>query len=322
MLVGSSFLACLVIFSFLIIGLVSIYFSQKITSQNHKINTMFDVITNLTEEVQTQSLYVKSIISKQINLNNNDKNIIIDDNLNSGFKTNNLVKVSDDEEDEDDEDDKDEDEDEVDENDEYDEDDDEDEDDNEYDEDGYYEDVEDEDEFENEKGNVNEDEYHVNNYKKHKEQYREDDKLSKNKIDDNEKENIKYNDKNDIFCVDEKNIMICEKNNQNNETLDSVILEKDDYNKNYEVFNNNDEIQNDTTINDVFMNNTTDNYINLKSINLNSLENKLENTNYIDYDTNEYKKMNISKLRELVQTKGLVEDASKLKKNELLKLLE
>ena len=35
----------------------------------------------------------------------------------------------------------------------------------------------------------------------------------------------------------------------------------------------------------------------------------------------EYKKMSLNKLRELVVNKGLVVDSSKLKKNELLKLL-
>lgn len=50
-----------------------------------------------------------------------------------------------------------------------------------------------------------------------------------------------------------------------------------------------------------------------KTINISTLE---EDTNNVDY-----KKMNITKLKCIVQEKGLVKDSSKLKKNELLKLL-
>jgi hypothetical protein len=38
-------------------------------------------------------------------------------------------------------------------------------------------------------------------------------------------------------------------------------------------------------------------------------------------EKDDYKKMSLNKLRDLVCEKGLVKDASKLKKNELLKLL-
>lgn len=51
----------------------------------------------------------------------------------------------------------------------------------------------------------------------------------------------------------------------------------------------------------------------LKTININ-LEEHIENV--------DYKKMALPKLRSIVEEKGLVKDASKLKKNELLKLLE
>jgi len=55
--------------------------------------------------------------------------------------------------------------------------------------------------------------------------------------------------------------------------------------------------------------------LNLKSINISSLE-EVKNSDIIDY-----KKLTLSKLRSTVVEKGLVEDSSKLKKNELLKLL-
>lgn len=55
--------------------------------------------------------------------------------------------------------------------------------------------------------------------------------------------------------------------------------------------------------------------LNLKSINISNLE-EVKNSNSIDY-----KKFTLNKLRSTVVEKGLVDDSSKLKKNELLKLL-
>ena len=52
-----------------------------------------------------------------------------------------------------------------------------------------------------------------------------------------------------------------------------------------------------------------------KSINISNLE-EVKTSNNIDY-----KKFTLSKLRSTVVEKGLVQDSSKLKKNELLKLL-
>ena len=55
--------------------------------------------------------------------------------------------------------------------------------------------------------------------------------------------------------------------------------------------------------------------LNLKSIDISSLE-EIKNSDIIDY-----KKFTLSKLRSVVVEKELVSDSSKLKKNELLKLL-
>ena len=53
----------------------------------------------------------------------------------------------------------------------------------------------------------------------------------------------------------------------------------------------------------------------------------LKNVNITDFEDVEdlqssYKKMSINKLREIIVSKGTVSDASKLKKNEILKMLE
>lgn len=81
---------------------------------------------------------------------------------------------------------------------------------------------------------------------------------------------------------------------------DSLSLSSDSVSIN-EVENNNDEI-------DVSK-------LNLKSINISSLEEVKNHTNI------DYKKMTLNKLRSIVVEKELVADSSKLKKNELLKLL-
>ena len=73
--------------------------------------------------------------------------------------------------------------------------------------------------------------------------------------------------------------------------------------------NNENETNNEHTMNDI-SNNVSD----LKSIHAN-----LEETNT---DHSDYKKLSLPKLRSIVTEKGLAQDASKLKKNELIKLLE
>ena len=57
---------------------------------------------------------------------------------------------------------------------------------------------------------------------------------------------------------------------------------------------------------------------NIKSMDLKSINITLEETKHESLD---YKKMGLPKLRSVVTEKGLISDASKLKKNELLKLL-
>ena len=73
--------------------------------------------------------------------------------------------------------------------------------------------------------------------------------------------------------------------------------------------NNENETNNDQTFNDI-----SNNVFDLKSIHAN-----LEETNI---DHSDYKKLSLPKLRSIVTEKGLAQDASKLKKNELIKLLE
>ena len=54
----------------------------------------------------------------------------------------------------------------------------------------------------------------------------------------------------------------------------------------------------------------------------NDMETKQIHISAEDFGNIDYKKMSLNKLREIVVEKGLVQESSKLKKNELLKLLE
>ena len=56
--------------------------------------------------------------------------------------------------------------------------------------------------------------------------------------------------------------------------------------------------------------------------NLTSIEESNQDINIVKKETNDYKKMSITKLKALVSEKGLSENISKLKKNELIQLLE
>ena len=61
-----------------------------------------------------------------------------------------------------------------------------------------------------------------------------------------------------------------------------------------------------------------------EQINEESDELFLKNINISDLGENaklDYKKMSLNKLREVVVSKGVISDASKLKKNEILKIL-
>ena len=89
-------------------------------------------------------------------------------------------------------------------------------------------------------------------------------------------------------------------------SIDSVSVSSNDEDNVNENKNDNDDNDNDEI---------NISKLNLKSINISSLE-EIKN-----YDNIDYKKLTLSKLRSTVVEKGLVVDSSKLKKNDLLKLL-
>ena len=74
---------------------------------------------------------------------------------------------------------------------------------------------------------------------------------------------------------------------------------------------------NSTNTNDLNLSNLEDLDVSLKSI---AIDMDISNIS-INKEKDDYKKMSLNKLRDLVCEKGLAKDASKLKKNDLLKLL-
>lgn len=78
-----------------------------------------------------------------------------------------------------------------------------------------------------------------------------------------------------------------------------------------------EDTNNSTNTNDLNLSNLEDLDVSLKSI---AIDMDISNIS-INKEKDDYKKMSLNKLRDLVCEKGLVKDASKLKKNELLKLL-
>jgi hypothetical protein len=141
---GSTFITTIILLLFIFIIIFSIYITHKMNYHNHKIESMMDLMTSFTKELQDHSFIINNLVSKKIiqNIQPNDFiSLEKQDSINS--KINNIIEVSDDENDNDDDDDdndddddyNDDDDDDEDDDDDHDEDDDEDEDDDDYEED-------------------------------------------------------------------------------------------------------------------------------------------------------------------------------------------
>ena len=274
----------------LIVGLLIIYFENKSREQNHKISSMLSLVSSLAEELNMVKFHLNRMNMVGAGMSNLSVPVTTNIPINSS-ETNNLgerlIEVSDDDDDEDDDDDDDEDEDE----------DDDDDDDNDED-DGDDNDEDDDDE--------------------------DDDEIS---ITELPLDDIKILNINDLKVI----------NNSDEEDDDDEDDDEDDDGED-ETMNGLDD--DDLTMNDIddideetneLINRTTtfdieeleiakseiktQDYDNNKEITLLNLE-KSKNIEVIDY-----KKLSLNKLRSVVLEKGLVTDSSKLKKNELFKLL-
>jgi hypothetical protein len=249
-------------------SLLIVYFESKMREQNHKLSSMFSLISALADEINTVKLSLtQNIMGGSLNNKHLDESIINDSN---NFK-NILINVSDDEEDdEDDEDEEDDDED--------------------SDEDSDDEDIEED---------INEDSVSIVDLS-------DDDSIKNLEINSSDLKVFKFEEKkieenNSINFVNlEKNLLDILENSQHLENDINTII--NDENKFY-VSNDIKEMEN---------NNNEHFSSEFKTIHIN-----LEEQN----ETMDFKKLPVNKLRDIVTEKSLTNDATKLKKGELLKLL-
>ena len=274
----------------LLFGLLVMYFETKLRDQNHKISSMVSLVSAMAEEVKGVRMKGGPVHP----LNNmypfGSINSMNSMNSMNTINSDSLIPVSDGEDDDDDDDD-DEDDDEEDEDDDDDDDEDEDE-----DQDEEQENNSEKTSFKNiflKENNIGDENMKIFNFKKEDEDDLED---LDNELDDiedleNDLENDFDNDlKNDFDEEKELNEII--HNSTELEDLSEIEL-------NHSFPNNGDKVNMDF----------------LKTIHISNLEED-ENQNM-----NDFKKLSLNKLRNVVVEKGLVTDASKMKKPDLLKLL-
>ena len=227
----------------LLVGIVGMFFTQRLQEQNHKINSMVGLVSTMAEEMNylrgrlTQIGGAPTQINEQLS-----------------FEQNELIEVSDGEDDDDDDD-------------------------------------EDEDEDDESSDDDEEEE--------------EEDEKSEDTI--NRQSNIK------VINIHDNNI-----EQQFEEVLEQIEEINDiDNESESQDEDDDDESESSESVNLVELDSTND---------LNALDISLSNSNdkqlNLDLSVLDYKKLSLNKLRNIVTEKGLSEDANKLKKQDLLKLLE
>jgi hypothetical protein len=287
-LFSTSFLFSIVII-IILTGAIFAYMNYKITEQDHKLSSMVSLVSVLAQNIQSvkNNLNVSQSFDPTI-LQYSSELIGGNNKHNSG-----LISVSDDEDDEEEEDELEEDELEEDELEE-----------DELEEDELEEDELEEDELEDEL---------------------EEDELEQ---DDEEEQDAQTNVKllNLTLANDnvENNLQFEELNAQ--EIIDDSLSLNTDEIKKIHIDNNNNEGNNDgfletehstlieTKENEQIINEDLHFLKNVSITDLGDMQDLLTNKS-------EYKKLSLNKLREVVISKGIVSDASKLKKNDILKLL-
>jgi hypothetical protein len=272
----------------LLVGSVFMYFNQKISEQNHKITSMFDLVSTMAEEVNSVKYHVQVVagrvgIPMGMQPPQNPQNPqslqqshqpVMNGGINQFNPNSNLITISEDEEDDSDDDSDDDESDDEDSSDDSDDDDDNDSDD------------------ENDSDDDNDSD------------------------DEEENENSEDNNKQDITI-----------NEEDDEDLDIENLE----NLNFESVADLPHLPSNeaSTLNDSDIKNLKKININISSNDNEHDEEEIEfesedvsDINIKNVEVLDYKKLSLNKLRSIVTEKGVVTDASKLKKHELLKLLE
>ena len=281
----------------LIIALVIVYFEGKMREQNHKISSMLSLVSSLAEETNMIKLHLThvNVSNAQSGMNYFQPQNISTTESSIPFQGNkylesDLIPVSDNEDDEDEEDDDDDEDDE-------DEDDDEDDEDEDDDEDEEDDDSEDDDYDDHEGNNIIINEINENDIKV----------LNLDHLDSNNEKIMGFVDHDDDDDDDDEDLDELD----DLEDIEFNQLSEDEMKDEIIKTQNNDNGHHDN--NELDNNNST-----LKSINISSNleEEKNKNVEVIDY-----KKLSLNKLKSIVLEKGLVTDPSKLKKQDLLKLL-
>jgi len=228
----------------LLIGIVGMFFTQRLQEQNHKINSIIGLVTTMAEEMNY--LRAKTAANPNIELNNKEGGSA------SAFasEAEELLLVSDGEDDDSDE-----------------------------------SDDDDDDDDDDEEG--------------------DDELLDISEVKDSS-ENVKLINIFSSLSNDEVEI------SNLNEIYDDDDASSDSDSE--ELVSNSNE-----TINLVELDSNTD--IDMNALN-SSLINRDEKVLSIDLNTVDYKKFSITQLRNIVSEKGLSDDPTKLKKNDLIKLLE
>ena len=281
----------------LIIALLIIYFEGKLREQNHKISSMLSLVSSLAEEVNVIKFHLNHMnimnnVGNNVgnNMNMNDlqnqspfsQNGGMNISLSSSNLENNLIPFSDD----DDED-----------NDDYednDDDDDEDDDDDDDDEDDDDDDEDDDDEDKIKILNLDIDDKSLFTY-----------------LDDVEVNQSNANDDEATVYYDNANDDDTDEDDDNDDDDD---LEDMDLNQLTEEENSVENL-NTGELAELAELAELDFEPNLKSINITTLEQDK------NIETMDYKKLSLNKLKTIVLDKGLATDVSKMKKNDLLKLL-
>jgi len=299
----------------LVLSLFTLYYESKFRDQNHKLSSMLNIVSSLAEEVNN----VKFSLN-QVALMGGGKNVnYFQPNLAEMNITKKLIEVSDDEQDEEDDNDSENDSDNDEENSENE--DSENEDSDNDDEDSDNDENDDDDDSDTEEvidlNNVN-----VIELGQHKDitilkmGKTNEDSLIHLDITMSEFQNIDENNLEELDDLDDL---------EQFDDLESVSTEEgeDNVSKPLEINNG------------VIINNMTDEFADIKvkeyDLEQHTDLNDLKKINIMDLDdtksiqtseANDYKKMSVQKLKSLVVERNLATDSSKLKKNELLKLLE
>jgi hypothetical protein len=281
---STSFLLMLALFV-ITVGLIFAYVSYRLGEQDHKIHSMFSLVSTMAQEQQFFRSKLSTVMHSN-NINNESTNLQYASQIIGSGNNSELIHVSDDEDDDDDDEDED------------DEDEDEDEDEDDEDEDEDDEDDDDEDD--------EDDDDHDENLKLD---------LDVNSI-IQDYDNLHFDNATDIKTIHLEQFI----------HLNEDITIGNDF-ENNDAINVNEHINENETITNIDIDNQTVNDTTILDGDTSFLkkivisETVEESSNDELFNKLDYKKLSLNKLRDIVIEKGLTTDASKMKKQELLKLL-